>query len=263
MKGPERPVPIALAPVELARGEGLGRGGIGDPLLDVRVGQRRELGQELAPPFGHGARQLGVVVGEVDERARRSELLSLEQHRRPRRQQQQRRHRAKLVRRGRACRAARRARSSRPGRGSRDRARSARRRDRGPAFRAAASAICSAALDRETPSGSPTAAPAASRDSRCSRPRCARSARPAPRGGSRRSRARRARSRLRSGGRTRRVSWGSFSDTSRSPAPWRPRAPGGRSPPGCGRRRRRTSAGWRRGEGRRGETRRSSSRRSR
>jgi hypothetical protein len=39
------------------------------------------------------------VIGEVEERPQRSELLTLEQHRRPRRQQQQRGHRAQPPRR--------------------------------------------------------------------------------------------------------------------------------------------------------------------
>jgi hypothetical protein len=71
----------ALAVVELAARERSRVGRVGQALVPFRQAEGRELAEELAPPLAHLFRQLGMMVGEVQERRRGCELLPLEKHR--------------------------------------------------------------------------------------------------------------------------------------------------------------------------------------
>src|ERR1043165_6441214 len=82
---------VARAPIELAAEERVGRLGRRQRRFG---GDALELLEELAPPLGHEGRQLGLVIGEGEERRGRGELLPLKQHRRLRREQEERRERA-------------------------------------------------------------------------------------------------------------------------------------------------------------------------
>jgi len=67
---------LALTPIQLA---------VRERSLLVRrneVGDRRELAEEFAAAFGNGLGEIGIVIGEIEERRRRGELLSLKHHRR-------------------------------------------------------------------------------------------------------------------------------------------------------------------------------------
>jgi hypothetical protein len=105
-------VHLALARIELAPLECRAISGIGQ-LIARPGGDARELGEKLRAAATHGRRQRGGVIGEVEERPGRRELLPLEQQRCPRAQQQQRRHGAQAPGRGQRV-------QSRPGRGIRD-----------------------------------------------------------------------------------------------------------------------------------------------
>ena len=91
-------VGIALREVELAALEGL---------LVLRRGEARarlpgrdaaELREELDAPAPNFARQLRLVIREVEERGGGGELLPLKKHRRGRREQHERRQRAEASR---------------------------------------------------------------------------------------------------------------------------------------------------------------------
>src|SRR5437764_5136595 len=64
----------------------------------VKRFDRWKLFERLDAPFRHRRRELRFVIGEEEKRRRRSELLSLKQHRRVRAEEQQRRQRAESAR---------------------------------------------------------------------------------------------------------------------------------------------------------------------
>src|ERR1043165_9100065 len=82
---------VARAPIELALQERVERLGRRERRLGGDAG---ELLEEVAASLRHAARDLRLVVGEVEERRRCGELLPLKQHRRLRREEEQRRQRA-------------------------------------------------------------------------------------------------------------------------------------------------------------------------
>ena len=86
-------VALPLGRVELRPLERLRVGRTMAAVLHLGMRQAAELREEVAAAPVHQLGQLRLVVAEVEERARRGELLPLEEHRRARRQQQQRRQR--------------------------------------------------------------------------------------------------------------------------------------------------------------------------
>src|ERR1019366_8832790 len=70
----------ALAIVEFASPKRLL--GLGRREVALHPEQGRELLQKLAASFADSLRQLGIVIGKVEEGSRCAELLALEQHRR-------------------------------------------------------------------------------------------------------------------------------------------------------------------------------------
>src|SRR3954470_13180810 len=76
---------IALFPIELAGLERLAR----VRERELATLNRRELLEEFGASLRHRFRELRLVIGEIEERLRRSELLALKQHRKLRLQQQE------------------------------------------------------------------------------------------------------------------------------------------------------------------------------
>ena len=111
---------VALGRVELRALERLA-GPPGGAAAPASLGrQAGELREELLAAPVHRVGELGLVVAEVEERARRGELLPLEEQRRGRAEQLQRRHGPDTGRGWSAVAAARPGPSWRPGRGSGD-----------------------------------------------------------------------------------------------------------------------------------------------
>src|SRR4051795_835958 len=83
---------IELRPIELAGLKGLKRFRRAQGELHLDRSEARELAQEFAPALANKLGEVGLVVGEVQERRRGEKFLALEQHGRRRHQQHQRRH---------------------------------------------------------------------------------------------------------------------------------------------------------------------------
>src|SRR6202521_4956296 len=91
-------MPLPLAEIEHRSAEGVDVAGIGQLGLHLARRETGELREEAAAPLADIARQLDLVIGKIEERARRAEFLPLEQHRDARHQQEISGHRAKLAR---------------------------------------------------------------------------------------------------------------------------------------------------------------------
>src|ERR1700674_3921539 len=74
-------MPLPLAEIEHRSAEGVDVAGIGQLGLHLARCETGELREEAAAPLADIARQLHLVIGKIEERARRSEFLPLEQHR--------------------------------------------------------------------------------------------------------------------------------------------------------------------------------------
>src|SRR6266702_8880001 len=75
-------LPFAL--IEHRSAEGADVAGVGEQLLHLLAREAGKLCKKGSPPVADGACQLALVVGEIEERARSTEFLALEQHRNPR-----------------------------------------------------------------------------------------------------------------------------------------------------------------------------------
>src|ERR1043166_6704906 len=80
----------ALGPIELASGERLPVGRIIHGIRPIRRTETRELRHKIATSGANDLGEIRMVIGEIQERARRGKLLALKKHRRLRQQQQQR-----------------------------------------------------------------------------------------------------------------------------------------------------------------------------
>ena len=100
MEQPRLAVALALAAIELRSLEGRRRRRIGQPASSLRGRDAGKLAEELHASAPHLTGQLLPVIGEVQKGARRTELLTLEEHGRCRPQQQHRRQRSQARRTG-------------------------------------------------------------------------------------------------------------------------------------------------------------------
>ena len=119
-------VALGFAPVELAALEAVAGFRIGKPPLHLRRRDAWKLAHEGVPAVANEPRQLRLVIGEIEERRRRLELLALEQHRRRKASAGRAPSAPGRGRGSSAGAAARRVPSSRPGRGSAGRRRTRR-----------------------------------------------------------------------------------------------------------------------------------------
>src|SRR6266567_4642780 len=89
-------LPFAL--IEHRSADGADVAGVGEQLLHLLAREAGKLCKKGSPPVADGACQLALVVGEIEERARSTEFLALEQHRNARHQQKIRSDRAQAPR---------------------------------------------------------------------------------------------------------------------------------------------------------------------
>src|SRR5271166_6309349 len=91
----DRSMPLPFAEIEHRSVKRIDVAELGPHLARREIGKLREFAMA---PLANIARQLGLVIGKIEERARRAEFLSLEQHRNARHQQEISSHRAKPAR---------------------------------------------------------------------------------------------------------------------------------------------------------------------
>src|SRR5262245_1068687 len=92
MKGNSRHVASPLRVIELASRKRVPIAGIGQRLEQWTRRGAPKLTHEVGTSCLNGNAELAAMIGEVDERRRRSEFLTLEEHRRARRKEPQRGH---------------------------------------------------------------------------------------------------------------------------------------------------------------------------
>ena len=81
MQGNSSRVGLPLGRIEGRSPEALGVARIGQPVAHLRCRNAGKLPEELAASPAHGTVESGAVIGEIKERARGRELLTLKQHR--------------------------------------------------------------------------------------------------------------------------------------------------------------------------------------
>ena len=94
----DRSMPLPFAEIEHRSAKRVDVAGIGELGAHLARRETGKLREGAAAPLADIARQLDLVIGKIEERARRAEFLPLEQHRDARHQQEISGHRAKPAR---------------------------------------------------------------------------------------------------------------------------------------------------------------------